>query len=69
MQSELTRKNILHVVHNVVDVIVKWEAIEYMNMLHTKTNIARSIHSRFCMKHTTSHKIDVSRPVALAYRL
>jgi hypothetical protein len=69
MQSELARENILHVVYNVLDIIMKREAVEYMNMLHAKTNIARSIQSRFCMKHTTSHKIDVSRPVVLADRL
>jgi hypothetical protein len=56
-------------VYNVFDVIMKREAVEYMNVLHAKTNIAPSIQSRFCMKHTTSHKIDASRSVVLADRL
>jgi hypothetical protein len=40
MQTKLTRKDVFHIVNNVLNVIMKPKAMEYMDVLQAKPNIA-----------------------------
>lgn len=65
MQTKLTRKDILHVVDNVLDVVMMRKAVENVDMLQAKSNIAPSIQARLRMKHTASYKDYLGRFVLL----
>lgn len=69
VQAEVARKDIFHVMYNMIGVVVVRKTVEDMNMLHAKPNLAFGIQGRFSVQHAASYEDNPPRLVLLQRRL